>query len=477
MSHRTNLQMNISKRFNKSYSSASFPLQKLAEGKIRDFVNLQRSEPKTLLQHYGRLTQLLPGPVIEIKLSGGHRLLAQYSEDRLLLLDMGGHEVVGRYDIKKLENDLQKNEQAPQQFWPENKSKFFVRYPVDIPSNKYEEEVSPEWLYFLDNEQYAVYQQIALSVINAEHQPHFIIGGPGTGKTCIILNLLKYFVDDDYKVGIVISDYLRAYIENATHADISQYCVGLYNYPPLDLLLVDDPENIREILKTSDDNKVNTIVAAFDPLQLPYDFTDRKLEGVSSDFVVCRHELRTCYRQKENVGKSTKHIVEIVEASTPFLRQDKIDKFRQSREHLSRLSNDLTFVNPHGYAEDYPESTVNDVKAEINRILKGERLMWKHGPGLLILLDGYDLSEEDNAALEPLMQRKYVKILRFDQIEEVKGLEFQHVFIFIDKKLYEELQNGFKGSGQKEYHRRRMYRIPFSRAKDSLVTFAIESDV
>jgi hypothetical protein len=74
------------------------------------------------------------------------------------------------------------------------------------------------------------------------------------------------------------------------------------------------------------------------------------------------------------------------------------------------------------------------------------------------------------------MQKNYVNIVPFNEIKEVKGLEYQHVFVFIKKHLFDEIQSGFTGSGQREYHRRRLLRIPFSRAKDSLVTFAINSD-
>jgi superfamily I DNA/RNA helicase len=59
------------------------------------------------------------------------------------------------------------------------------------------------------------------------------------------------------------------------------------------------------------------------------------------------------------------------------------------------------------------------------------------------------------------------------QLTEIKGLEFQHAFLFIGQALFRDLQEGFSGSGQATYHRRRLLRIPFSRAKDSLVTFVM----
>jgi hypothetical protein len=466
------VQIFASERFLKNYHRASVPLQGLAEGAIHDFVARQCSEPKIFLQKYDRLAHLSV-PVLEVDLSGGPRLLAYYNDDTLTLLDMGGHEVVGQYDSNKLVHDIVNSQPIPDQFWPHNPSKFFSPNPDDVPYRKYPDEVSSDWLYFLEDEQYKVYEDIATAILNNDPRPHFIVGGPGTGKTCIILNLLKLFVEGGYNAGIIISSYLKDYIKSAG-LDITPFFKSYYSYEdssPAELLFIDDPENIRDMFNSGAVQKAKMVVAAFDPLQLPYDFTDRKLDLVSNDFAVCRHELTICYRQKETVGQTTKNIVETIEASTPFLKQEKIDKFRKSREHLFRLSNNLKFVNPHGYTQAYSNFTIHELRTEVNRILKNQWLLWTHWPGLLILTDGYSLSAEDNQALQPLLHKDYIVSLPFERIEEIKGLEFQYVFIFMDSELYDELQNGFRGSGQKEYRRRQMYRIPFSRAKDGLIIF------
>ncbi len=98
--------------------------------------------------------------------------------------------------------------------------------------------------------------------------------------------------------------------------------------------------------------------------------------------------------------------------------------------------------------------------------------MWDHCPGLLLILDGLELSAEAKGIFKQFNRINYVKTISMNEVNKVKGLEFQHVFIFIRKNLFGEIQNGFKGSGQRVYHQRRLLRIPFSRAKDSLVTFA-----
>jgi superfamily I DNA/RNA helicase len=100
--------------------------------------------------------------------------------------------------------------------------------------------------------------------------------------------------------------------------------------------------------------------------------------------------------------------------------------------------------------------------------------MWKHAPGLLILLDQCELTPEAESLFKKFERLNYFETLSIDEVNEIKGLEYQHVFIFIKKGLFDEIQMGFKGSGQRVYDERRLLRIPFSRAKDSLVTFAID---
>ena len=65
MTEKPNLQIQVSDRFKKAYGEAIFSLQGLAEGAVHDFVNRQRSSPKTILHHYDRLAHLSV-PVIEI---------------------------------------------------------------------------------------------------------------------------------------------------------------------------------------------------------------------------------------------------------------------------------------------------------------------------------------------------------------------------------------------------------------------------
>src|SRR3712207_976836 len=58
---------------------------------------------------YDRGSGLKPGSgVYEVKISGGDRMLVHWSgASELVLLDVGGHDVVPRYDDSKLAHDLE----------------------------------------------------------------------------------------------------------------------------------------------------------------------------------------------------------------------------------------------------------------------------------------------------------------------------------------------------------------------------------
>lgn len=468
----------VSDRFLKSYRKASLGLQKLAEGAVHDLINRVRSDPKTVNQQYDWIRGVSQ-TILEVDLSGAHRLLAVYSEGEIALVEMGDHDIVPRYTDAKLAHDLDTLQAAPIHFWPEQGSKFFVSSPDRSVAFKYPEEVTPDWLYFLAPTQEDIFYDVMAHLEDPDdNTPCFIIGGPGTGKTCILLNSLKYWVDEGKNVGIHIGGDLMSYAEKSNGADIRQFHVLLSRITSslnLDILLIDDPDNLDQIsqaLKLQADGVIGSVVIAFDPLQLIHSLTDEAFNSMLTDYGVQEYRLQECYRQKEHVGEATKHVVNIVADSTPFIREDKIEAYRAERQQLTNLSNNLVFINPHGYIEYYEQATLENWQAEIERILQADWMLWKHWAGLLVV-KAAPLPSSWKDALAPLYHRKYVVEISLETLNDVKGMEYQHVFVVMDQEQFNEIQNGFSGTGRKVYDQRRLLRIPFSRAKDSLVTFGL----
>lgn len=467
-----------SKRFLKNYRKCSPKLQNLVEGAVHEFVRSYRSDHKTVIHQYDRVEALRNESALEIDVSGKDRLIAQFANDELVLLNVGGHDVIPRYTTNKLRGDLNSTTTAPQQFWPESKSKFFLSLPDRSSSLLSETEISEDWLYFLDDQQEEVLIDIFDEINDSEGlgsyvNPFVIVGGPGTGKTCILLNLLKWFSDEGYDVGISLSDELFEFLAYQ-FPEIGSFRSSLTDPFFPDILLLDDPNTIDiENLYGNPLNNTATIVA-FDPLQLEKSITDnefKKLIGEDSYYI-----LRNCYRQRENIGKQTKHIIDMVAKSTPFLNKAKINNYNAERTRVTSLANDLNFVHTNGYIETYTNYSIKNLRTEITRI-EGSWDKWTHAPGLLIITFNQKITEQEQGLLSSLLGSSYATILEIvnlDELISIKGLEYQHILMFIDKELFDYINNGFDGSGRRVYNQRKLMRIPFSRAKDSVVTFVVE---
>lgn len=467
--HSNRLQVVASNRFVAAYRSASLPIKNFAEGAVQDLIQRVRSDPRIVLSHYDRLKQC-KGRVIEIDICGAYRILADYHADTIVLLDLGDHDVVPRYNDQKLKFDLSCLRPAPPAFLGDARSKFFRRNPDRTITVAYSQEFSDDWLYFLAEEQRTAQEDVLLGILYRDSPAFMVVGGPGTGKTCILLNLLRDLAED-FDVGIHLSDALAEYIEYATGADVSAFRANPFSDRPLDVLLVDDPsfDEIKAATSAKENGRVGSIVLAFDPLQLEEQLSDEAFNKIRYDGNYTVHRLQQCYRQKANLGKNTKYIVDAIAESTPFMRPDRTLDHRLRFKKMTEFSNDMSFPNPAGYLEVYPEATGSDVTRELLRL--GSSFLDKRG-GLLIVFDDERLPE-DQPEIKRFIDEPNVKVVPLSQVTSIKGLEFQHAFIFLTRGLFDEIENGFGGSGPSLYNRRRLLRIPFSRAKDSCVTFAL----
>src|SRR5687768_11804561 len=110
----------------------------------------------------------------------------------------------------------------------------------------------PDWLYFLDADQDAVCTGVIESVeeVLADedvYTVHFIIGGLGTGKTSILLQLLKWLSDqvvandEAWRVGLRVSDPVAAYVAASTGWRLEHSRELAQDPDQIDILLVNDP--------------------------------------------------------------------------------------------------------------------------------------------------------------------------------------------------------------------------------------------
>ena len=477
-----------SRRFQKSYGKANVGLQGVIEGAVHDMVNRIRADKNTFSMHYARVQSLKRSDVLEVDVSGPHRMLAIWESELLRLLAVGDHDVVPLYDDGKLKVDVHQEYDAPSSFWPEGPShglRFFSSNPCQTYA-EYGPEQHAEWFYYLSSEQEELVEDITLDVnekLEAGFRPKssMIIGGPGTGKTVVLIRLLKELNQFGHTVRLVAGkSVLEQIAVSLPDLDLDQFVWAHSKADVVDVLLVDDPSGYQEVdeyLTRSRNANINAVIIAFDPCQLDetggrWGFTDDCFSELCEQHNAVPYDLSECYRQKENVGRAVNKMLVTISESTPFLAESKIQDFSQAHVGVTQIANNMSFPNKHGYSFVHFPATKDNYVAELKRIQ--ERPTWAHWPPLLIAIDA-DMKNVDEVCewIDGFSTPVKKVIVRADDFQSIKGLEYQHTFLFISSELYNQLENSFQGSGRSLYAKRRLLRIPFSRAKDSMVTFVM----
>jgi hypothetical protein len=285
------------------------------------------------------------------------------------------------------------------------------------------------------------------------------------------MGLLSLLHDSGMSVSVAASEQVARYMDSAMPSiRMSDHLCDRMSAPDVDVLLVDDPVSVTEISwSISIAHRYKTVVTAFDPGQLADDLSDVQYSSWLQNGV---HEvqLSECYRQKENVGRATLKLMNAIRTSAPYLDERKIQSFHNQHELVSQLSCRLSFPNPDGYVREYRPADFDDLRHELARIRSAPR--WNHWHHLLAVIDErVALSARWMAELSAADAQVVLK----EDVESIKGLEYQHAFLLFPESIYAEIEQGFSGTGRRGYDARRLLRIPFSRAKDSVAVFVFNN--
>jgi len=480
------ITVNASAAFSGTFKRAPSLLRSQLRGALKDFYINYTNSPNTFIKKYRPVKGLPSKEVREIRLTYGNRLLIIFKNSTLTLLDFGDHDIVSDYASKnKVKADIINARCAPDEIldWTQRQ---YLTFNEEEEWKIFANEADPSWLSFLDKQQCGISQSILRDIQiasknNKGWQFHLILGGPGTGKTSILMELFTRLIEIDLYPQIVVSDEVAEYLCASCFHNIDGWRTSLLqanqNQQNADILLVDDPLNKIEIDKykyLAQDKIYKSVVVVFDPLQLIDKFTDdiyKKYEKLSS---VKIHMLNTCYRQKEVVGRAAKRTLDAIAESNAFLIDDRVNEFSDSRKLITKLSNNLKFTNPSGRSRVHLNTTLEVITQEIERLFRGPRL-WTHWPPLLVVIEDEKKIVIPRAWREQFARIQYTKLIYMSESKKIKGVEFQHAYVFISRSMFEIITKGFKGSGQSKYEQRKLYRIPITRAKDSIVWFIVDN--
>ncbi len=499
------LEIRATRRFIRDYRRASLPLRVAARRKALD-MQLQADARKTWMKAYKSMVgtrRSIPGQVIELKIGAGDRLLVHVKGGVATLTALGAHEITEEVLTQRnLKSELEKAVDPPEGFV---RPSLLELLGIDFKLQRQDEdgrfqaslfgpEVQDEWLTALSDEQVDAWTEVvelADSVLDSGEagvSVVFLEGGPGTGKTSVLLNLLDEFTQKGRRVGLHMADHLKDFICTQTTIDLgSAIAAAAETDDPVEIALVDDPESLDALRWGAARARVNArtlgravVVVAFDPLQVEGrrkdELTDGALQAIRSEHSVVRIVLRDCYRQRSNVGRAARNVTGVILDSSPYFKDEKKAGWARDREAIAKDALDLRFINEAGRVDVFEQATFEDWRDYLSYVA-GTSLASRHegDPGHWPALAVVEpMSAELPETWVPLMSSvPHHRISGHGWPDQLRGIEYQHVAVVLTESELTMVTDGFAGSGRTDYEKFRLLRIPFSRARESLAVFAV----
>ena len=429
------------------------------------------------------------------KVTSGDRLILVVDGKSLILADVGDHDVMDEYSkMPRLarDEDLRRATSIDGTFKKllnlalSKKSKDMdSSAPLDIANILvgdvegddsrwlYEAELSDEWVHFLDNEQAKISETLfqKLVIPNDEMSVEFVMGGPGTGKTVVLLNLATNLDQAGRAVSFEASPNVIKYLSSGGR-NVPGANKG---FGPGVVALIDDPASskvLADSLRKAKSAGCRAIVIGFDPLQ----WHERKMEAnFRKRFENVKYEfypLWTCYRQTSGVGKKTLELTEkIYHASSRYLDTLKQQAERAELQPYIDLSLGMSFVDDSGRYVLYDNNIQANYTIEVARF-RARIDRWTHTSPIAFVYDD-ELPKEFIKSLrsEALgLNRTEIPLSKY---REIRGVEFQELFLFVTSDFWNDLNSGKMGVGSEEWEKLACLHTILSRPKDSLALFVI----
>jgi hypothetical protein len=413
--------------------------------------------------------------VREMKVAGGPRVLFAHQDSRLILIAAGSHDAEKQWDaIKNKKAWLRQrvaNAAPAIEFGDPENGRFLSLEASDGWEPYYPGEENVSWLHFLDAQQHGVVEEAAAAVENHLLDGRgilrlLILGGPGTGKTVVLLKLLQQVKAEGFDARLQSSDEVHAFLSDSLRTVIPRRD-DTDRFP--DLLVVDDPGSLRElevIFAERPKSRPVAIVAGFDPLQLDKLPTAMELQKLQRLTARSPYILSACYRQRAALAQRVVQMTDVLARSNPYLAEVRMDDFEAKYGEVLQSFNSLEFRYPRGSFRAFHVGDAG-LRAHIKKVVEAPR-QWKHCPPLLVVYDqeGFD-DVPRSSGLSRLPEHRGT-IISSNEVWRIKGLEYQHAVVWLAGSTYQSLQKPFSGSGERRYHNRRLLRIVASRARDSL---------
>jgi len=468
-------------RFENNYSRYNGQRAKI-RARINELKKKMIEEPTIWLRNMEKLKD----PVVQIyrdKVTDGDRLIFSPT-DGLLLVDVGPHEVMEEFQSlsnqqkRKVFEDKSK---VPDWFFLEYETKERSRITLESQSRQssfdnsemrwlYEEELSEAWIQFLDHQQAQVKDRIFDQVRSpGNFEFHLILGGAGTGKTVVLLNLALNLSSAGRNVICQFNEQVLKYLNSG-----SQRVPGAgLPMQPGSVVLIDDPMSftaLRQKLIEARKSEVRALVVALDPFQ----WVERRVYERFNELIEVagpiQHTLDICYRQSKAVGQQAiDYTKSILDKTSPFIIESKIADHKKEIDPLRQICvENVSFVDSGGRYKFYDSDLNQNFFLEFERFLARDD-KWNHWHPMLIIFDPAGTAMPD-AWIERIRGNN-ILYKSLNQIPKIRGSEFQEIFVLLSQRTWQKLQEGVLGAGAVDWEHLLGLHTVLTRSKDTTVVF------
>ena len=485
----------------KSQLDRSTGVQEMVISRTAELIRKAESNPTSWHRYEEKLKDDSFGSVQAYKtaVTSGDRLVFVVENNQIILVDIGKHEVMDDYarmsksarnkdisstrkvdswfanklSMKLLEKSSVRSKPNPGQQKVDISEIMSEEIQGDDFRYTFDEELNEKWVLFLDEQQSKVANEIYIDLEIPEDKVkiHFILGGPGTGKTIVLLNIAIRLENAGKAVSFQLSQGVLKYL-NSGSAKVPGANLGP---GPGVVLLVDDPADLQSmngILRQAKSSKCKAVIIALDPLQWHEKEMPEIFEKIWSDNENITHKLDVCYRQSAGVAKKQlKLFTSLLGKNSRFLVEEKQKQERVNLAPYLNLSLDMTFVDESGRYKLYLSDTKANFVKEIERFRKREYI-WKHThPIAFIYYD--DLPKEVKDYAKQYSQGLNRIEFNYSDYKKTRGVEYQELFLFLDSEFWERINDGQQGLKTADWQQIACLHTLFSRSKDGLVIFII----
>jgi hypothetical protein len=479
---------------------------------VNKLIVAERANPSTWHKHVKKLKDDSFGShaVYREYLPDGARMVFILEGNTLILTDVGGHDVSSEYShlsSNAINLDLS-SKRIPDKWFmgmlerKENGLKGKVTYKsLEITLEKvlqedygndeafrwwHESELNEAWLQHLDKQQSQVAEKIFAEILKQDKDfgVIFIVGGPGTGKTIVLLNLAINLENLKREVVFELPAQVLAYLSSGRRkvpgtkkvsANRDKRNRGIEIQTKLETLLIDDPISasvLNERITLAKSEGYRTVVVALDPIQWHDGGRLNSFKKLSSVKIVSSHKLNVCYRQSKGVGKESHSISRNIFSLSTRNRQEITSGLeeKEKKELLTSLGG-VKFVDEGGRFKVYENFTSENVEREIARFISRE-YRWSHSAPIAFVYEDQFLPSQRDFVKKVAQGLKRIDVpLR--EYQRIRGVEFQELFIFLSAETWRSIVNGKHGLSTKEWSALTSLYTVVSRPKDGLVVFVL----